>query len=316
MIGFLYRSAVKLKKRNFPGWKYFYKLNKLILNVLYPKIHKKDTASGVDKNSPFIVSLTSFPARIELVRITIASIMNQTMKAGRIILWLSNEQFSGTDEDLPKSLTNLKKRGLEIRYCKNMMPHKKYFYVMQENPEAVVVTIDDDIFYPENHLEMLWKKHLEYPEAVCCWYAHKIKYDDKGKILPYNDWESDVPGYGEPTMQLLAVGCGGVLYPVKRMPKELFSEEQIRKLCLMTDDLWLKSMEVLSDIPVVRCVEDSLIFYGFLQTRHKGLFASNADRDGNDVAMGNILENYPAVQELLYRDFCEKKERQGWMKTD
>lgn len=303
MVGFLYRCVIKAKKKHLPGWQYLYKLNKLILNVCYPVIHKRDKVSGVDKDSPIIVSLTSFPARIDLVWITIASIMNQSMKAGRIILWLSNEQYAGDDTDLPKSLIDLKKRGLEIKYCSNLMPHKKYFYTMQENPEAVVVTIDDDIFYPENHLEMLWKKHLEYPNAVCCWYAHKIGYDGEGKILPYNEWESDVNGYTSPTMQLLAVGCGGVLYPVKEMPKELFQEEQIRKLCIMTDDLWLKSMEVLAGIPVVRCVDDSLIFYGFLQTRHKGLFADNADKDGNDIAMGKILESYPKVQELLYKDF-------------
>lgn len=304
MVKFLYECAVKAKKKNFPGWRYIYKLNKLILNVFYPWLQKGKKATGVDANSPVIVSLTSFPARIDLVWITIASIMNQTMKAGRIILWLSREQFSGNDEDLPKSLLALKKRGLEIRYCGDIMPHKKYFYVMQENPEGVVVTIDDDIFYPENHLEMLWKKHLEYPKAVCCWYAHKIGYDENGKILLYNQWESDVSGYETPTMQLLAVGCGGVLYPVKEMPGMLFDEEKIQKLCIRTDDLWLKSMEVLAGIPVVRCVPDSLIFYGFLQTRHKGLFATNADRDGNDVAMEAILGSYPQVERLLYQDAC------------
>lgn len=307
MIGFLYGMAVRAKKTKIPGWQYLYKLNKLILNIVYPWMHKMDTSLGVDKDSPLIVSLTSFPARIDLVWITIASIMRQTKRAGRILLWLSEEQFSGREEDLPKQLVKLKKRGLEIRYCKDLMPHKKYFYVMQENPEAVVVTIDDDIFYPENHLEMLWNRHLEYPEAVCCWYAHKIEYSEKGKILPYNQWESDVPGYETPSLQLLAVGCGGVLYPVKKMPKELFSEEQIRRLCIRTDDLWLKTMEVLWDIPVVRCVEDSLIFYGFLQTRHKGLFADNADKDGNDVAMRNILSEYPQVQKKLYEDSINGK---------
>lgn len=300
MIGFLYRSAVRAKKKNLPGWRYLYKLNKLLLNVLVPFWYRFKKGSGVDKDSPLIVSLTSFPARIELVWITIASVMNQTRKPGRIILWLSEEQFAKDGSGLPKKLTGLKKRGLEIRYCKDLMPHKKYFYVMQENPESIVVTVDDDIFYPENHLELLWKKHQEYPDAVCCWYAHKLRYDEKGSILPYNEWESDVAGYTDkPTMQLLAVGCGGVLYPVKRMPKELFDEQKIRELCIRTDDLWLKSMEVMNGIPVVRCVEESLIFYGFLQTRHKGLFAANADRDGNDIAIRNILKSYPQVETLL-----------------
>lgn len=308
MVKLLYNIPVFMKYKKIPGWSYVYKLNKLILNIGYPIVHKRDKASGIDKNSPLIVSLTSFPARIDLVWMTINSIMNQTMKADRIILWLSNEQFAGDDSDLPKELTDLKKRGLEIRYCPNLMPHKKYFYTMQEHPEGVVVTIDDDIFYPENHLEVLWKKHMEYPNAVCCWYAHKIGFDGNGNILPYKEWKGNVSGYTKPTMQLLAVGCGGVLYPVKEMPKELFREEQVRKLCITTDDLWLKSMEVLAGVPVVRCVKESLIFYGFLKTRHKGLFADNANRDGNDVAMEKILEEYPQVQEILYENVKSESE--------
>ena len=83
----------------------------------------------------------------------------------------------------------------------------------------------------------------------------------------------------------------------------------MRNLCITTDDLWLKSMEVLAGVPVVRCVKESLIFYGFLKTRHKGLFADNADRDGNDVAMEKILEAYPQVQEILYKNV--RSERDG-----
>lgn len=306
MIKFLYDVPVFLKYKKIPGWQYLYKLNKLILNKCYPMLHKKDRHSGIDENGKMIVSLTSFPARIDLVWMTITSMMNQTLKPKKIILWLSNEQYKD-ETDLPQSLTKLKERGLEIYFCEDLKPHKKYFYTMQKYPEDVVVTVDDDIFYPENHLEMLWKKHLEYPKDVCCWYAHRITYDENGKISSYKEWESGISGCTEPDYQIMAVGCGGVLYPPHCLSEKVFCLEEIRELCPVTDDLWLKAMEVEAGSKVVRCAEESQVFYGFLQTRKTGLFTENANRNGNDDAIHAIMTRYPQISEKLYSDYKENK---------
>ena len=147
MVKFLYQVPVFLKARKVPGWQYLYKVNKVLVNKLYPLWHKRDSHMGIDRNGKLIVSLTSFPARIELVWMTIASLMNQTMKPKKIILWLSEEQFQ-TEESIPQTLLALRKRGLEIRFCEDIKPHKKYFHTMQEYPDDIVVTVDDDIFYP------------------------------------------------------------------------------------------------------------------------------------------------------------------------
>lgn len=302
MIKSLYQTTLHFKQHNTPGWQILYKLCKLCLNIFYPLFARLKTAKGIDENGEIIVSLTSFPARINEVWISIASIMNQTLKPARIILWLSMERF--TDEPkLPASLKRLQKRGLEIRYCEDIMPHKKYYFSMLENPDKVIVTIDDDIFYPENHLEKLWEAHQKYPKSVCCWYGHVINYREDGSIDLYNSWTSDVNDYMEPTFQLVPVGCGGVLYPPGVMPKQLFHIEDIKELCVKTDDLWLKAMEVIGDVKAVRCVENSMIFFGLIKTRHKGLFAENADLDGNDVALKAILRKYPEVERKLYEDF-------------
>lgn len=297
MVKFLYQVPVFLKARKVPGWQYLYKVNKVLVNKLYPLWHKRDSHMGIDRNGKLIVSLTSFPARIELVWMTIASLMNQTMKLKKIILWLSEEQFQ-TEESIPQTLLALRKRGLEIRFCEDIKPHKKYFHTMQEYPDDIVVTVDDDIFYPENHLELLWKKHLEYPEAVCCWFAHKIKFDEQGNIKKYKEWESGVSGYTVPTLQIMAVGCGGVLYPPHKLSERLFCLKDIAELCPVTDDLWLKAMEMANGVKVVRCVKESQVFFGFLQTRKNGLFTENANRDGNDMAIEAIEGRFPGIWNL------------------
>ena len=76
------------------------------------------------RDEKIIVSLTSFPARIDCVGYSIKSLFNQTVKPDRIILWLATEQFE--NQEMPELLETLKSKGLEIRFCEDLKSHKKY----------------------------------------------------------------------------------------------------------------------------------------------------------------------------------------------
>ena len=77
----------------------------------------------------YIVSLTSFPARINEVWICIDSLMRQTFKPDKIILWLADSQFP--DRVLPESLRKYEKKGLSICWCDDLRSYKKFFYTIQ-----------------------------------------------------------------------------------------------------------------------------------------------------------------------------------------
>ena len=173
---------------------------------------------------------------------------------------------------------------------------------MKNNPDDYVVTIDDDVLYPEDHLEQLWKTHLKFPDAVCCQYAHKLVYDEEGQIAAYENWTSSKEECEQPTLQIMPVGCGGVLYPPHLLSEELFNKEAIAKLCPVMDDLWLKSMAVLNGTKAVLCSRGSLIYFDIIGTRKSGLQHSNAGEKKNDVAVKAIVGASPAVQEILYQD--------------
>mgnify|MGYP000808865909 FL=1 len=99
------------------------------------------------REQKIIVSLTSFPKRIDTLWITVETLLRQSMKPDEIILWLAEEQFNGIDS-LPKALLEQQKRGLTIRFCDDLRSHKKYYYTMQEYPRDIVILVDDDMFYP------------------------------------------------------------------------------------------------------------------------------------------------------------------------
>lgn len=304
MITFFYECVRKAKSLNRPYWRLLYKAGKLLVNVCYPLSGIRQRKWGLDENSRIIVSLTTYPARVNTVWMTVASLLNQTMKPHKVILWLSEEQFRGVE--LPKKLTKLQKRGLDICFCEDLKPHKKYYYTMTEYKGYTVVTADDDILYPENHLEKLWQGHEKYPDTVICNWSHEIAFGDDGDFLPYNNWEDN--GEAIPSHLTLAVGCNGVLYPPESLDKEVFHKEKIYESALYTDDLWLKCMQIKKGTKVVNCNETPLIYFNIVSAQKTGLWKKNTGmEERNDKVWEVLMAQYPEVKKTLLEAQKEKE---------
>lgn len=298
MIRFFYDMVVRAKQNHRVYWPYLYKVNKVLLNVIYPVVARRKRNMGISSEGKLIVSLTTYPGRIHQVWKTIASLLNQTMPPKKIILWLAEEQFP--EKKLPENLLSLQKRGLEITWCEDLMSHKKYYEAFRQYPGEVVVTADDDILYPENFLEKLWNTHEVYPDAVVCHWSHRIGLDENGRFLPYNTWEDN--GKEAPSYQTLAVGCNGILYPTAFRGLAL-DAEKIRQLAMRADDLWLKCMEIMSGTKTINCNDTFLIYFNVLSTRKSGLWVENTgEGNNNDVVWKRLMEEYPEARKRLLQE--------------
>ena len=292
-----YEICGKIKFK--PLSRLIYKINKLIINVFYARVvHDK---YGVNPDSDIVVSLTSFPGRISTVWITVQTLLHQTLKPQRIILWLAEDQFPNRKSDLPQSLLRLEQFGLEIRFCDNLFPHKKYYYSMKEYPAFKVITVDDDIFYPENLIEELQKLSKEFPDCICCTWAHEITTIQRS-IQPYKKWKQCVMEGGHPSLKLIPIGCGGVLYPPYSVANTIFEKEDIKALCLRTDDLWLKSMAVIAGTKSVRWRKKTPIFFSNMNSQDSGLYHQNLGNDRNDESLSRIIGKYPEVEQAIVED--------------
>lgn len=197
-----------------------------------------------------VVSLTSFPQRFPHLDMCLKSLVIQKVKPDKIIVYLGND--SSLDM-MTATMRKFQDYGVEYRFDKtmNLMPHKKYYYAMQEYPHSIIVTADDDIIYPRNWLKTLYESYKLYPNAVSARRVHQIKFDEQGKMISYDKWKDQCRSLKKPSKQLVATGNGGILYPPKCLPKTAFNVDVIKQLCLRTDDLWLKCMEVKNNVPVV-----------------------------------------------------------------
>ncbi|NGM17157.1 glycosyltransferase family 2 protein [Eggerthellaceae bacterium zg-893] len=243
------------------------------------------------RTQEIVVSLTSYPARIGSVHEAIESIMRQTVKADRIVLWLAEEQFPRGEDELPERLLALKKRGLEIRWVgKDYKSFKKIIPALQEFPDAAIVTIDDDLLYRNDVIQKLCDSYKKHPHAISALRTHRIGLTQDRKIKPYNDWEKEVLDCrDEERMDLLATTGAGALFPPDILPPETCDWSVIEKTCSRADDLWVKAMATRNDVPIVLANDRHGL--NFVQgTQVDTLWKTNIVE--NDMQLAAILEVY------------------------
>lgn len=257
----------------------------------FATIQKHDYATMKDLISRrLVVSMTSYPGRIRMLMPVLESLYAQSRKADEILLWLAEEQFPGKEADLPRELVQLASANrLTIRWCDDLKPHKKYFYALQEYPEDIIVTVDDDLLYSENLLSSLYASYLLHPHAVSAVRAHLMLISPKNELLPYNTWIRETDScIHTPSMQLFATGGAGALYPPHLFRQEFFDRDAIISHCLLADDLWLKAMELVSGVPVVVAREREPLQY-VPKSQVDALKRINDVQQHNDVQLANII---------------------------
>jgi hypothetical protein len=269
------------------------------LTSFLPKNRLQKTITGTGEDD-YIVSLTTFPKRIHKVWLTIETILRQDVKPDAVILWLYEGEFTGKSS-LPATLLAQEKRGLQIRFCKeNLMPHKKYYYAFLEHPKSTIITIDDDVLYPTNLISTLLFYHKKYPNTICSTNVRKISVE-KNKTQEYRFWNHETVTTN-PLFSNLAVGVGGVLYPSNSLHKDVFDIENLKKLSLQTDDLWLKIMSIKNKVRVVGLGgEYSKPFIPIIINDNIALMDDNIGNNKNDENFRVLAEYY----EIKATDFYE-----------
>lgn len=242
------------------------------------------------------LSLTSFPARINAAYYAIKSLMLQSFKPDRIILWLAHSQFEG----IPERLIPLVHRGLEIRFCDDLRSHKKYFFALQQQSEdEVIVTYDDDIIYERDSVAKLVNMHIKHPSCIICNRAQKINFTTN-EIKPYSTWTfyNDIKA-GIPVLGMVPSTGNGCLYPYGSMPQSTFNEQMLREFAFTADDLWIAFNSINNKTPIVKTLDiiPTLINVGKSQT--ESLTQINDIGGENQRTIDRLLRLYPNTLKLL-----------------
>ncbi|WP_146233409.1 glycosyltransferase family 2 protein [Arthrobacter psychrolactophilus] len=243
------------------------------------RFHKKSLRGDLE----LVVSLTSYGQRTNSVFLTIESIFAGRKQPKRIILWIDEIEVF---ENLPSSLRRLQNRGLEIIHCLNYGPHKKYFpYILSTDDDsaAPLVTADDDIFYPTNWLDSLYKEYLSSKNCIVSHRARQISLT--GSELPiiekYSNWK--LSGSIEPSFATFSTGTGGVIYPPTVQRALRNRGEDFTDNYWHADDIWLHSTAVMAGVRTRQVTSSPKNFLMLLGSQANALFKRNHEGDGNDL---------------------------------
>jgi hypothetical protein len=241
------------------------------------------------RDVPLVVSLATIPERLGMTHIAVESLLRQTLKPDRLVLWLAKDL---TRRTLPMALRNQTRRGLEIRYVEEIGPYNKMIHALKEHANALIVTADDDLIYPRFWLEQLVQAYAGEPHCVHCHRAHRMIPGKEGRLLPYASWDFYAPGDIGPSFLLFPTGVGGVLYPPGILHPEVFNEAVFREICPTADDVWFKAMSLLNR---VRCRKVAPFYRErppVSGTQARALWHENLKNGRNDVQIRAVFERY------------------------
>jgi len=290
----LYNIEFNNKKLNSWYKRIYVRLINILLPVYYyvSGIFIKRSLGNKNLNNcdNYIVSLTSFPARINKVWLAIESILRQETKPDGIILWLYKGEFD-EKKSLPKNLRRLEK-WIQIKFCDDdLMSHNKYFHTMVEYPKANIITVDDDIIYPPSLIGDLKYYHQKYPDAICSTITRVINVTN-GSIQPYKSFREE-GGDIKKSHKYLQLGFGGVLYPPNSLHSEVFNKRILKQKALKADDLWLKVMSYKKETEIVSISNfQQKEFLPIIIKNNRKLMDSNIGEARNDKNMRNIMDYY------------------------
>ena len=273
-------------------------------------LSKKIDTIGVslDKRNPqIIVTLTSYPERINDSYFTIYSLLSQSLKPDKIILWLSLEEFPEKNKSLPSNLNELEKFGLTINWIpKTYYSYDKIIFALKSFPNDILITADDDIFYHKDWLKNLYSTYKESykknKNVIVCHRMHKITIKE-GLPRPYNVWKHEIID-SSPDPLNFPTGCGGVLYPPQSLYKDVYKPEIFSQIAPLADDIWLWGMALLNNyyfITAKTCCK-----YKYVDVHREcnsydihNLKYYNITKNNNDLQLHQLLHKYPRLLTII-----------------
>lgn len=268
----------------FRRWKHARRIRaaeaEIMARDLTPRPHGLDT--------PLIVSLTSYPPRFASLHLVLQSLLRQSVRADRVILWL----HAPDREALPPAC---QLPGVEIRTCPDWRSYKKIVPTLIEAPEAHIVTADDDVYYGPDWLERLTARA---GAGVVAHRAHRVVLDraadaaSGGPARPrsYDDWQRNIetPAAGP---LIFPTGVGGVLYAPGVFHPDVTDAALFQELAPSADDVWLYWMHRLAGSRPEK-IGGRFRITEWPGTQEHNLRGTNLVGDGNDRAVRAMLDRY------------------------
>jgi len=222
----------------------------LRFTLLRPSVRKRrqqvrfirDTLAGrrTFDNRRVIVSLSTVPDRINNLRPTIRSLLNQTRPPDEIVLAIP--EFSIREQRpyiVPKYISRLPR--VRVLHCaEDWGPATKFIGAIQDELAAgrqntLIMVVDDDRLYPRDAIETYLYYNEQLPDAALCF---------RGAAMPSTlDWDDAkmirASELREPRQVAVITGCGSYWIQPRFFDESLWTYSVAPQVAFDIDDIWI-----------------------------------------------------------------------------
>jgi hypothetical protein len=187
------------------------------LNLLEPK--------------PVVLSLTSYSPRFRYLLKTLKCLILQDHPNFKIVVNLAVSDF----DSMPRNLKRFRKFDVEFKPIeKDLKVFMKLLPTLENYPNSIIVTADDDIYYGKKWLSTLVEISSDNPDCIIGYRAIHVPND----LLTssYRDWPSP-EFFMKSSDSLLLTGVAGILYPANTFANQNRIISKLMALSPRNDDL-------------------------------------------------------------------------------
>lgn len=182
------------------------------------------------------ISLTVLPSRLNKLKATIDSIINQSILPEKILVWLplncrrDNKEIVKIPKFLECSLIETE-YVQDIGSATKLLPALKKFW---GDNDVQLITIDDDVIYPKNFIKGLLEATTKFPNT-CLGYRGR-NFITKNK--KYNETRLFTSNKINESKEVdIITGTWGALYKPTFFTDEVFTLD-VNTPAFFTDDIW------------------------------------------------------------------------------
>ena len=209
----------------------------LALNLGRPAVASRSRPERV------VITLSTTPPRATSLGTTLRSLLDQSEPADRVLLALPFVTRGGAPYADAQSIAL--PAGVDVLRCTDEGPATKLLPALQEEPEALLIVVDDDVIYPRNFVETLLREHRLRPDAAIGYRGVRLS---RGVAFSNLD-HVFATGISEPAQVDVLFGTWGYLLPVGAFDEDVFKLDTAPAEMRWVDDIWFSGQLARRGVP-------------------------------------------------------------------
>lgn len=190
------------------------------------------------RNQSIIVSFTTTPTRINKIESTVATLLKQNISVDALYLCIPHHfKRDNSTYAIPKWLSENKK--IKILRTQDYGPGTKLLGVLEKiqlPSDAIVITVDDDVYYPKNLFLQLAYAAKKNPQRAVGIFGVDLDYVANGVLNSASEMGFIKRHDSAGEVDVLQ-GIAGIAYKAQFFKEDIFNLEQIPS-CKFVDDMY------------------------------------------------------------------------------